>query len=129
MKKNFFTTNLNFIIFFQTDRTGTFINLREVSKRTLLPEGRYCIIPCTFKQGEEGNFLLRVFAEKNWGSSQEGQRHAVNDAMDYGATGSGFRDIPIQIEKNYGATDSNSIVDGVQNIDIKPGKSKSGGFL
>ena len=49
--------------------------------------------------------------------------------MDYGASGSGFRNIPIQIEKNYGATDSNSIVDGVQNIVIKPGKSKSGGFL
>ena len=119
----------NSILFFQTDRTGTFINLREVSKRTLLPEGRYCIIPCTFKQGEEGNFLLRVFVEKKWGSSQGGRRHAVNDAMDSGATGSGIRNIPIQIEKTYGATDSNSIVDGVQNIDIKPGKSKSGGFL
>ena len=47
-----------------------------------------------------------------------------------GATGSGGRYIPIQIEKSYGAaTDANSIVDGVQNIDIKPGKSKSGGFL
>jgi len=112
-----------------TDRTGTFINLREVSKRTLLQEGQYCIIPCTFKQGEEGNFLLRVFVEKKWGSSQGGRRHAVNDAMDSGATGSGIRNIPIQIEKTYGATDSNSIVDGIQNIDIKPGKSKSGGFF
>ena len=83
--------------------------------------------------GEEGNFLLRVFVEKKWGSSsQGGRRHAVNDAMDSGATGSGSRNIPIQIEKTYGAaaaTDANSIVDGVQNIDIKPGKSKSGGFL
>ena len=51
------------------DRTDTFINLREVSKRLRLPEGRYCIIPSTFKAGEEGEFLLRVFIEKNWGTS------------------------------------------------------------
>ena len=51
------------------DRTDTFINLREVSKRLRLPEGRYCIIPSTFKAGEEGEFLLRVFIEKNWGTA------------------------------------------------------------
>ena len=64
------------------DRTDTFINLREVSKRFLMPEGRYCIIPCTFKQGDEGQFLLRVFVEKMWGSSECGRRHAVSDTMD-----------------------------------------------
>ena len=58
--------------------------MREVSKRILLPEGRFCIVPCTFNQGEEGHFLLRVFVEKHWGSSEGGRGHTVNDAMDYG---------------------------------------------
>ena len=50
----------------------------------LLPSGRFCIIPCTYKQGDEAEFLLRVFVEKNWGSSECGRGHAVNDAMDGG---------------------------------------------
>lgn len=47
-------------------RTDSFINLREISKRMLLPQGRYCIIPSTFRRGEEGDFLLRVFVEKRY---------------------------------------------------------------
>ena len=46
--------------------------MREVSKRILLPQGRYCVIPCTFERGEEGEFLLRVFVERSWGSSEHG---------------------------------------------------------
>ena len=57
--------------FLQVERVDTFINLREVSKRILLPQGRYCIIPCTFEKGEEGEFLLRVFVERSWGSSED----------------------------------------------------------
>ena len=64
------------------DRTDTFVNLREVSKRILLPEGRFCIVPCTFKQGEEGDFVLRVFVEKQWGSSEGGLGHDVTEEMD-----------------------------------------------
>ena len=45
------------------------MNLREISKRILLPAGRYCIIPCTFERGNEGQFLLRVFVEKKWGQA------------------------------------------------------------
>ena len=58
---------------FKVDRTDSFINLRELSKRILLPEGRYCIIPSTFQSGELGEFLLRVFVEKKWGSSEQGR--------------------------------------------------------
>jgi hypothetical protein len=36
----------------------------------LLSPGRYCIIPCTFHKGESGDFLLRVFVRKRWGSSE-----------------------------------------------------------
>lgn len=64
------------------DRTESFINLREISRRLALGEGRYCIVPCTFQQGEEGQFLLRVFVEKSWGSSDSARGHVVNDAMD-----------------------------------------------
>ncbi len=69
---------------FQIDRTDTFINLREVSKRLLLPQGRYCIIPSTFECGEEGDFLLRLFVEKKWGSSESATGQQVTDDMDAG---------------------------------------------
>ncbi len=67
------------------DRTDTFINLREVSKRLLLPQGRYCVVPSTFEYGEEGDFMLRLFIEKRWGSSEHGGAQQVTDAMDGGA--------------------------------------------
>ncbi|KAF5279505.1 hypothetical protein FQA39_LY05615 [Lamprigera yunnana] len=44
-------------------RSPSFINLREVSCRFMLPPGTYCIVPSTFDPNEEGEFLLRVFSE------------------------------------------------------------------
>ena len=45
--------------------SGTFTNAREVQKRFDLNPGRYIILPCAFKPGEEGDFLMRIFTEKS----------------------------------------------------------------
>ncbi|XP_028252535.1 calpain-3b isoform X1 [Parambassis ranga] len=42
----------------------SYINLREVTERFLLPPGEYVIIPTTFNPHEEGEFIIRVFSEK-----------------------------------------------------------------
>jgi len=52
-------------------------DVREVSRRLLLPKGRYCIIPFTFKKGQERGFLLRVFIETHWGKA-EGVREYIS---------------------------------------------------
>ena len=53
-------------------KTDQYINLREISKRFLLPPGDYCVVPTAFSPGEEGQFLVRIFVEKYWGRSQQG---------------------------------------------------------
>jgi len=60
-------------------KTEQYINLREVSKRFRLPEGSYCVIPSTFNSGEEGEFLIRIFVERKWGSSNDGTKQKVSE--------------------------------------------------
>jgi len=45
-------------------KSPAFRNVREMVGRHKLIPGSYLIIPCTFKQNEEGDFLLRIFSEK-----------------------------------------------------------------
>ena len=47
-------------------KTSPYINLREVSLRLDLLPGVYCIVPTTFRPGEEGQFLVRTFVERDW---------------------------------------------------------------
>lgn len=45
--------------------SGSFTNAREVHARFDLDPGKYIIVPCAFKPGDEGEFLLRIFTEKS----------------------------------------------------------------
>ncbi len=46
-------------------RSPTFINMREVVARFKLEPGAYVVIPSTFEPDQEGDFLLRIFSEKD----------------------------------------------------------------
>ncbi|CAG9837674.1 unnamed protein product [Diabrotica balteata] len=66
-------------------RSPSFVNLREVSCRFKLPPGTYCIVPSTFDPNEEGEFILRIFTEKQnvmeYGYNYDNIRH-LRDTVD-----------------------------------------------
>lgn len=47
--------------------TSTYINARTVFMRCTLPQGRYVIIPTTFKPQTLGEFMIRVFTDLDSG--------------------------------------------------------------
>ncbi|KAK5898600.1 hypothetical protein CesoFtcFv8_008161 [Champsocephalus esox] len=58
LRKNFFLRHAS------AARSETFVNLREVSNRFVLPPGEYLIVPSTFEPHKNGDFCVRVFSEK-----------------------------------------------------------------
>ncbi|CAL4100502.1 unnamed protein product, partial [Meganyctiphanes norvegica] len=58
LNKNFFSRNAS------AARSPSFVNMREVSNRFKLLPGSYVIVPSTFEPHEEGEYMLRVFTEK-----------------------------------------------------------------
>ncbi|XP_037389030.1 calpain-5-like [Pygocentrus nattereri] len=51
----------------QNVATSTYINARSVFLRKVLPKGRYVIIPSTFRPEVLGDFMLRVYTDKDCG--------------------------------------------------------------
>jgi calpain, invertebrate len=46
------------------DKSPQYINQREIVGRHKLDPGKYAIVPTTFAQNEEADFMLRIFSEK-----------------------------------------------------------------
>nr|XP_046147145.1 calpain-3b isoform X4 [Oncorhynchus gorbuscha] len=75
LQKDFFLYNAS------KAKCKSYINLREVSERFCLPPGEYVIIPSTFDPHEEGEFILRVFSEKN-STSEETENTIRSDQIE-----------------------------------------------
>ncbi|KAM6915439.1 calpain-3b [Xenentodon cancila] len=66
LQKEFFLYNAS------KAKCKSYTNLREVTERFRLPPGEYVIVPTTFEPNQEGEFILRVFSEKQ-SSSEEAE--------------------------------------------------------
>ncbi|KAG1685298.1 Calpain-A [Nymphon striatum] len=73
LDKDFFKFNAS------VARSPSFINTRQISCRFKLPPGDYCIVPSTFDPQEEGDFILRVFSEKENNMEENDQETGFTD--------------------------------------------------
>jgi len=60
---------------------STFINTREVTHRFSLPPGKYVIVPSTFNPKEQGDFVVRVFSEKEQTAQNLDEQTEVDESQ------------------------------------------------
>jgi len=61
------------------DKSGPFINTREVSKALSLPAGSYSVVPSTFESGQEADYMIRIYVDDRWSCDTEGERYTIKD--------------------------------------------------
>lgn len=55
-----------------------FVDSRQTTKRFLMAPGEYVIVPCTYDRDEQGDFMLRIFFEK------DNQAELADDTIEIG---------------------------------------------
>jgi len=74
--------DMNFFKYNASAGRSAFSNVREMCQRFRMPPGKYVIVPTTFKPHEEGDFLLRLFTEKEAGCCEIDEETSLIDDDD-----------------------------------------------
>lgn len=70
----------------QNVATSTYINARSVFLRKVLPKGRYVIVPSTFRPDTLGEFMLRVYTDKDAVCRYDLPQHTFSGSCDSNRT-------------------------------------------